>query len=176
MKITFAFSDAMFRKYLSHKAASSRIAFFVSIVLFLLLTFLNRRVIGLPRLGMPWLTNIVVWAVIFAFLFGIAGFIISIGLRGKTYNCQLEVEGNTVTYMCVSNTPLLIGSGGIGMQGWHMEKVMRVEERSDCYIIYGTGVHVSDTRIMPDQKKVNRLKVPKWFSGMEALKAVPDNI
>lgn len=175
MRAELIFSKELFRRYLSHKVKMCRIAFAVSVILYIIFAVLNKNGIGLSELDVPWVSDVVVFVVIILFIAGISGFLAAIGIRRKTYNCQLEIEGNTVTYMCICSTPYILGSANVGMQCYHMEKVTRVEEKADRYIIYGTGIHVPDTRIMSDQRRINKFKVPKWFAGMEQLKSVPNS-
>lgn len=170
MQIDFQYSDKLFRKYLSNKVKANRIVLVVSIVLYLFFTFLNRKgavLIETAGKAAAYLIIIIIAAGIF---FGVYGFLSGINMRKRTYNCQLQMEGNTITYMQISNMPVIAFSLNIGMQAWHMDHVTAVTEFKTHYLIEGEGVHVPDTRIMEEQKKITQFKVPKWFVGMEQLK------
>lgn len=176
MKIDFEFSEELFREYLSHKAAASRISLIVSVVLYIVLVLLNKKGLGLAKITSPRISSNIVIIVFVAFLFGIVGLFTGIGEKNMTHNCQLEVEGNTVTFMQrTKGWDFSAQAGRFAMQGWHMEEVTSVEETKYYYIVYGNGAYVPDTRIISEQKKISKVKIPKWFSGMEALKALPEN-
>lgn len=172
MKIDFVFSKALMRKYIRHKVTVNRIMLVIGLAIYVVCSILNKNGMGLKAIGNKHLSVFVI-CLMFAFvLSGIVGFLNGITIRRQTYNCQLEAEDNTITYMRVSDFPFIAGSWQVGMQAWHMDEVTSVEERSTYYLIKGKGIHVPDTRIMSDQKKITQLKVPKWFEGMEALNRV----
>lgn len=180
MKVDFEFSRELFKKYLSHKKLPYRISLVLTILIYMFLVFLNNK-------GVEWAqmipgSSVIILTLYCAFLFCIAGLLgVNISERKHTYNCQLGVEGNTVTFMrpLQSNNYylfvyyyLLFGDHH-PMSGWHMDKVTSVQETECYYIVYGSGVYVRNVRMIENQRRINKVKIPKWFSGMGLLMSLP---
>lgn len=169
MKIDFNFSKTQLRKYIYKKVWINYLMLILGIGIYAICTYLNKQGLGLKAIGNKNLSVFVI-CLMFAFvLSGIFGLLNGITIRRQTYNCQLEAEDNTITYMRVSDFPFIAGSWQVGMQAWHMDEVTSVEEYPTYYLIKGKGIHVPDTRIMSDQKEITKFKLPKWFENMNEL-------